>query len=193
LEDKRFEMNLKNQKGFTLIELVVVTAIIGIVVTVAVPQYNAYKNRAYDVVTQSVLRSVFTACKDFWIVNNSMNACMLTTVSNTEYGFTPSTVVEVTIDSDPNNTEYEFYATASHTSSPNVFEIDFTGTVSKINTVDEVENNGNDGNGNNGNGCIEEAQNDDPLDLGQNAKGGCGTAKGKKGKKNGGKKGKKKG
>jgi len=170
-------MNLNNEKGFTLLEVTIAAAVIGILATVAVPSFNAYKIRAYDTNAQGSLRSVFTACKDFWTVNSSMNACMLTTVSTTEYGFTPSTDVEISIDSNANNTEYEFYATASHTSSPNVFEIDFTGTVSKINTVDEVENNGN--------GCSEEAQNDDPLDLGQNAKGGCGTAKGKKGKKKG--------
>lgn len=161
-------MNLNNEKGFTLLEVIIAAAVIGILATVAVPSFNAYKIRAYDTNAQGSLRSVFTACKDFWTVNSSMNACMLTTVSTTEYGFTPSTDVEISIDSNTNNTEYEFYATASHTSSPNVFEIDFTGTVSKIN----------------GNGCSEVAQ-IDPKKLKKNAAGGCGTAKGKKGKKKG--------
>jgi type IV pilus assembly protein PilA len=155
-------MNLKNQKGFTLIELVVVTAIIGVVATFAVPQYTAYKNRANDAATQGVLKSVFTACKDFWTFNSSNNACLLNTITNNGHGFIPSASVEVTIDSDYNNTEYDFVATAKHISSSNVFVVDDRGVVSKV--TDE----------NNGRGCSGQAGNN-PHALEGNAKGGCGT------------------
>ena len=51
----------KNQKGFTLIELLIVVAIIAILAAIAIPQFSAYRARAYNSAAESDLRNFRTA------------------------------------------------------------------------------------------------------------------------------------
>ncbi len=55
--------------GFTLIELMIVIAIIGILAAIAIPQFTVYKARGYNAVSKSDLKNAYTAAQAFFTDN----------------------------------------------------------------------------------------------------------------------------
>jgi type IV pilus assembly protein PilA len=51
----------EGQKGFTLIELMIVIAIIGILAAIAIPQFAQYRKRGYVATTNSEVKNAHTA------------------------------------------------------------------------------------------------------------------------------------
>jgi type IV pilus assembly protein PilA len=58
---------MKNQKGFTLIELMIVIAIIGILAAIAIPQFSFYRKRSYNTSAKADLRNACTAQEAYYL------------------------------------------------------------------------------------------------------------------------------
>jgi type IV pilus assembly protein PilA len=63
---KAFQNRMKDDKGFTLIELMVVVLIIAILIAIAIPTFLGLRKRAQDRAAQSDLRNGLTAAKAFY-------------------------------------------------------------------------------------------------------------------------------
>lgn len=67
--------NFKSLAGFTLIELMVVVAIIGILASIAVPQYSKFQSKARQTEAKVALGAIATAEKSYYIESSSFTSC----------------------------------------------------------------------------------------------------------------------
>ncbi len=62
--------NLLSKRGFTLIELMTVVAVIGILAAIAIPNYIGYRNRAHYASLQVTLRHLMDAQDKYFLAKN---------------------------------------------------------------------------------------------------------------------------
>ncbi|MEK9943208.1 MAG: pilin [Gammaproteobacteria bacterium] len=85
------EVTQKKQRGFTLIELMIVVAIIGILAAIAIPQYQAYTGRAQAAEAITLFSGVKTTLGEYFNEKNcwpgdDANGCAIVTSANEDVG-----------------------------------------------------------------------------------------------------------
>ena len=101
---------MKEQKGFTLIELMIVIAIIGILAAIAIPQFSAYRKRSFNSAAASDIRNAATAQEAYFVDNQGYTATTTTLIGAT-YGLYLSENVTLAITSADGDS---YIMTASH-------------------------------------------------------------------------------
>ncbi len=88
-------INKKDEKGFTLIELMIVIAIIGILAAIAIPQFNAYRARSYNAGSNTDIRNIMTAQEAYFIDHDTYSAAIADLTAG--YGVQVSDGVECSV------------------------------------------------------------------------------------------------
>ena len=121
------KLNSRNEAGFTLIELMIVIAIIGILAAIAIPQFSAYRKRSYYAAAESDLRNLATAQEAYYTDNLTYSNDYETLASTSlGYGFTQTSHVNVTA---TNGNTSQYTLTAVHSSTTRTYNVTGPGGV----------------------------------------------------------------
>jgi type IV pilus assembly protein PilA len=88
--------NKGNQKGFTLIELMIVIAVIGILAAVAIPNFIRYKTNAENAAAEMAVKNAYTAALAYLSENYNRTWSELDKTMLIEGGFTDTENVVTT-------------------------------------------------------------------------------------------------
>jgi type IV pilus assembly protein PilE len=68
---------MKNFRGLSLIELMLTLAILGILASIALPEYSQHYRRAQRLTAEVELLKLTSALEEYFVINNSYNGANL--------------------------------------------------------------------------------------------------------------------
>jgi len=113
----------EGQKGFTLIELMIVIAIIGILAAIAIPQFVAYRQKGYNTSAKSDLKNFQTACQAYFADNQTASTCGLSDITTAFVAGSGVTIVPA------GSNQSLTGSTATHTSGSSTYTINSSSQI----------------------------------------------------------------